>query len=153
REVGKMKPQRLRAVRQPEGGVGTPAERLSRFEEFEPAPTVSLDDILRQTLEEDAAEFADLGRQDLSVRSRMQEAWGWVQARIGELSAAADSLSEFSQIRAAPNWEQRLKKLYAALRRLNRTDDSFDLGKELPAYAKAAEDTAILGKFDVVTYG
>jgi UDP-2,3-diacylglucosamine pyrophosphatase LpxH len=150
---GRMRPGGGRAAAQPAEPGETPAERLARFEEFEPVEQVSLADVLKQALKEDAAEFAAPGRQNLSARGKAKAAWEWTKARLDQVKAVADSLSEFARIRAAPNREQRLRELYAALRRLNRNDDSFNLASELDGYKNAAEDTAELGRFEVVTYG
>jgi hypothetical protein len=56
-------------------------------------------------------------------------------------------------IARAETYEQRMRQLHAALRRLNYEDRSFSLEHELPEYLDAARDISQTGDFDAVLYG
>lgn len=77
----------------------------------------------------------------------------WLRRRVEPFVPTRASASAYFD-RAAKNvsaW--RYGQLHSALRRLNRSDHSFDVTRELSQYLGAAEATAHKGDFDAVIYG
>jgi UDP-2,3-diacylglucosamine pyrophosphatase LpxH len=122
-----------------------------------PDEEFTLDGILRQTLGTDAPLFVDAATPDttgdMGLRQRLADAYRWVATRSVQFAEMARSASALYKLRGAAEGEDRYKKIHAALRRLNRSDRTFDPGFEEPAYFKAARDTARTGGFDVIVYG
>jgi hypothetical protein len=64
-----------------------------------------------------------------------------------------DSASAYFHQAADKISEVRYKQLHAALRRLNRNDQSFSVEFELAEYQQAAHETATKGDFEAIVYG
>jgi hypothetical protein len=124
------------------------------FETFTADPNVSLDRVLSETLGPDTPLFVPSRQgEDLSVRDWLKSAHDWLSTKLNQLQELAESASCLYRLHNARTDERRRQELHAALRHLNCNDASFELGVEQPQYRNAAEDTASLGKFEVVTYG
>ena len=87
------------------------------------------------------------------LKEQMRKGYEWFRVRAGQLEGGFESAAALLGARRAQTPEERLRQLHAALRRLNRDDGSFDLGREEPNYIEAARETARAGDFDAVLYG
>jgi UDP-2,3-diacylglucosamine pyrophosphatase LpxH len=87
------------------------------------------------------------------LKEQMRKGYEWFRVRAGQLAGNVESASALLAARRAQTPDERLRQLHAALRRLNRDDGSFDLGREERNYIEAARETARAGDFDAVLYG
>lgn len=89
----------------------------------------------------------------MGIWKKLKDAAGWLWRRVEPFVPTRQSASNYFNraARKASHW--RYRQLHSALRRLNRTDHSFDVTSEHEQYLQAARATAKKGDFDAVVYG
>ena len=144
--------------------------------------SLSLENVLRETLGDDADLFPlpeqpkapramraidyELGpRRGGSARAKTPEMGNmglgqWLKnvgrarkKRFEPFVPGLESASAYFHQAADKISELRYKQLHAALRRLNRNDESFNTASELNEYKQAAHETATKGDFEAIVYG
>jgi UDP-2,3-diacylglucosamine pyrophosphatase LpxH len=122
-----------------------------------PHDVLTLNDILRQTLGEDADLFAGPPTAkiagDMGLRRTLLGITDWMASRYEQFKELASSASAIYRLRGLAESEEHYRRLHVALRRLNRNDRTFDVATEDPAYLSAAMETTGSGAYDVVVYG
>ena len=117
-----------------------------------PAGTTSLKQIIEETVgKDDARYFAQpyMNRTD----EELSAVTDWMHAKWHQFSEQVSSISSILKIKKASLPDERRRQLHIALKALNETDRSFDLGQEDGVYFQAATETIRQGQFDAVIYG
>jgi len=118
---------------------------------------VTLDDILKQTLGDEADLFADRSTTsisgDMGLRKALSATVELMASRLEQFTEMANSASAVYRLRRPAEDHERNQLLHAALRRLNRNDSTFNTSVEESTYLRAATETVQSDAFDVIVYG